>query len=181
MISAISRQPKPQSHISISDGLACDPFCKVVNFLLISFGILCVPFELSPISANVRSCGTIQVPALLLRGSASDCHPIVLNWCRRHRRCRCHCRCRCLCRCSTLHRCSAWTIPCNVPHLMVSVALLSIPPFGAAIRMLLIFRTATIALTATITGLPGLPRVLWIPLLTLLWVHGCHLQIIVLL
>jgi hypothetical protein len=39
---------------------------------------------------------------------------------------------------------------------MASVALLSIPPFGTAIHMLLIFRTTTISLTNAITGLPGL-------------------------
>ena len=59
MISAVSWQPKPQLHISISDGLACDPFSNVTNLPLFPLGILCVPFELSPISANVRSCVTI--------------------------------------------------------------------------------------------------------------------------
>jgi len=175
MILAISWQPKPQSHISISDGLACDPSSGVGDFPHISFGVLRVPYELLPISANVRGGGTIQVPALRRWAfSRRNFHPIVLNWCR--------CRlCRCLCRCSTLHRCSAWTIPCNVPHLMASVAFLSIPPIGAATCMLLLVRTATIALTDTITGVPGHPSLLWIPLFALrpqLWEHGCHLRII---
>jgi hypothetical protein len=59
MVSAISWQPKHQSHISISDGLACDPSRKVVDFLIIAVGELGVPYELLPISANVRGGATI--------------------------------------------------------------------------------------------------------------------------
>jgi hypothetical protein len=58
-ISAISWQPKPELHISISDGLACDHFSKVVNFPLITFAILPVPYELLLISAYVTGGGTI--------------------------------------------------------------------------------------------------------------------------
>jgi hypothetical protein len=58
-ISAISWQPKPQSHASISDVLACNLSSKVVNFLLIAFGVWRVAYKLFLISANVRGGGTI--------------------------------------------------------------------------------------------------------------------------
>jgi hypothetical protein len=163
IISAVSRQPKPQSHVSISVGLATDASSEVTNHPLFSLGILRVPFELSPISANARSCGTIQLLSLLRWAlSVRNCHPIVLNRCRCHCcgcgcscRCWCRCGCRCLCRCSAHHRCSAWTIPCNVPHLMASVAFLSTPA-----AMLLTLRTTTIPLSAMTTGHLGLPSLL---------------------
>jgi hypothetical protein len=59
MVSAISWQLKPQSHVSISVGLAYDPSNKVKNLPLFSLGILWVPFDHLPISANVSSHGTI--------------------------------------------------------------------------------------------------------------------------
>jgi hypothetical protein len=198
VISAVSWKPQPQSHVSISDGVASDPCSKVTNLSRFFLGILYVLFQILLITANVRSGGTMQGPALLRCAlSVRNCHPIVLNRCRCHG----HCSCRCLCQCCALHWCSAWTIPCNVPHLMASVPLLSM-----SVAMLLTLRTTTIALTADITGLLGLLRVLStplhivrtatialtatalglpellslliIPLLThrpQLWEHGCHL------
>jgi len=146
----------------------------MTHLLLDSLGILCLLFELSALSTNVSSGGTIQVLALLRWTlSVRNCHPIVLNG-------DCH-RWHCLCLCCTLHRCSAWTIPCNVPHHMACAALLSIP---AATRMHLIFWTAIITLTAAITGLLGHPRVIWIPLLTLrlrFREYSCHHRVVFLL
>jgi len=81
-------------------------------------------------------------------------HPIVHI-------CSFHC-CHCLCKYNTVHYCIASTIPCNVPYLMASLAFLSIPLNDAATHMLLMFHTATITLTATITGLPGRSNLLWI-------------------
>jgi hypothetical protein len=63
----------------MSDSIARYASRTVANHPPITLGLLGVVFELSPISANVRSHGTIQVPALYLRGSASDWYPIVLN------------------------------------------------------------------------------------------------------
>ena len=48
---------------------------------------------------------------------------------------------------------------------MAFVAFLSIPAISTA--MLLVLQATTIALTAAITGLPGLPSLLRIPLLNL--------------
>jgi len=153
MIPAVSCQPKPQSHVSTSDCLAWEPSSNITNLLLVSLGLLCEPFELLPITTNVRPGGTTQVPALLW-WTFSICifHQIVLNSCRRHYRCCYHC----LGWCATLHRCCAWTIPSNVPHHMACIAFLSIPPNGAATCMVLNFRTATIALAIATMGLPPL-------------------------
>jgi len=171
------RQQKCQPYISMSDGFTSYTSNSMANQPLFCLGILCVPFELWPISRNESSCETILLLALLRSvGSFHNCYPIVLNGgCR---------RCRCLCWCCALHHCSAWTMPCNVPYLMASVAFLSISPIGAATCMLLIVQTATIALTATNTELPGLPSLLWNLLRTLrlqLWEQGCHLRIVFLL
>jgi hypothetical protein len=151
-------------NISGPDGLAQYPSRKVMNLQSISLIIRHVPFEYSPISANVRSGATIQLPALLQWAlSISNWHPIVLNRCRcRRYGCGCLCQCcgRCICRCSTIHRRSAWTIPCNAPHLMASVALQSMHPIGPVTCMHLILRTTAIALTIDITELPRVPRLL---------------------
>ena len=93
-IPTASRQPKPQPYISMADGFTCYSSSKIADLPVFSLGILRVLFEHSLISTNVRSRGTIQVPALLLKGFASDCHPILLNWCRR-RLCSCGCLCWC--------------------------------------------------------------------------------------
>jgi len=75
-----SRQPKPQPYISMANGVTCYSSSKIMELLLCSLAILSVQLKLSPISANVISDGTIQVPALVRWAlSVWNCHPIVLN------------------------------------------------------------------------------------------------------
>jgi hypothetical protein len=64
-IPTASRQPKPQLYISMPDGFTYYSSSQITDLPLFSLGILTVSFELSLISANVSSGGTIQVPALL--------------------------------------------------------------------------------------------------------------------
>jgi len=175
MFVVVPWQPKPQSHNSIPDGHACYPASNDMNLPCLCHGTLHVPFELSLISAHMRGRGTISVPALLGWGISTDSsHPIEFN------RCRC-CRCGCdgLCGWWALQRSSAWTISCTVRYLMTLVAFIRL-----LAAMHLTLQTTTITVTDAITELPGLLRVLWIPLLTLwpqLGEYRCHLQILFLL
>lgn len=146
---------EPQLKHSMPNGIHCYPCHNDTGVSPMSLEILYVLFPLSAIFVNVRCCATVRLQSLLLRGSASRSYPIVLN---------CHCHGWHCCHyhhlCFTLHHCSAWTIPYNVPHLMISVALLSIPPIGTATGIFLNFQTTTITHTATIKDLLELPNVL---------------------
>ena len=75
---AVSWQPKTQSYIPMSDGLARYPSRKIANFPLILLGESHVLRELPLVSTNVRGGGTIQVPTLLpsSRFSAGNCRPM---------------------------------------------------------------------------------------------------------
>ena len=146
--------PKSEWNISISNGLACDTSSKVMNYPLISHGILCTLWTSFPISPIVSSGGTIQAPALFQWAlSICNCSPIVPTCCPPH----CACYCWCLCQCCATNWCSTWTVPCNVPHYMAYVALLSIPPIGAPTFILLIVWKGTVTLTVAINGLQGFP------------------------
>jgi len=174
----MSSQSKPQSNFSAPNWLAHEPSPKVINPPHMSVGMLHFPFELFLVSTTVRNCCTSHQPALLLRGSASDYHQKDLNWCCWHR----YHDYRCLCWCSPLHRYNVWIIQWNVPHLMTSVTLLSIPLIGVAIRMLVIFQTASIRLDAIIKCLLRLPSLaLFVALDWQLGVRCCRLWIVYLL
>jgi len=97
---------------------------------------------------------------------------VVLNRC-----CCCLRDFSCPCCLRALHRCGAWTLLCNLPHLMASVAFLSIVRNPS--MMLLPSRTTTNAHCMTITGLPGLPTLSpFIAFYRHLWKHGCHQEIV---
>jgi hypothetical protein len=76
-----SWHPKSQSYISMAYGLAGYLSHKVAYVLLTSRGESCIPNELTSISPNMRSRGTIQVLNVVPGGrfSARIGHPIVFD------------------------------------------------------------------------------------------------------
>jgi len=107
------------------------------------------------LTLNVGSLQNINTSSPSMQPLTSSQHCNTILYC--SHRCCSH---GCFGQCCTLHTCTAWSVPCNVPHIMVSVLLLGIPAIDAAASMVYMLQTATIVGTAAVMGHLGFLKLL---------------------